>query len=138
MHAQNRNLSQRAQQWVKDNASYGEDESLSASFFSKIFSIPMVRINGFYKPDIRVIPTDTDISIEYMTPEMLYRMNQKHGCHIIFSMSLQYVKARLAANENFHEKFNAFIDSLEAKIRDVRDGRMQEGDEVIWRDIWNT
>ena len=91
----------------------------------------MIRINGFYDPDIRVIPTDFDIPLEKMTPEMLYRMNQKHG-HIIFSMSLQYVKATfMSTNENFYEKFNAFIDSLEVKIRDVRDGRRQGEDEVI-------
>ena len=81
----------------------------------------MIRICGFYNPDIRYIPDDVEriSSIEKMTPEMLFMIQRKRGYNIILSMSLDFIRNTIMSTEHFADKFYSFIDDVDAKIRDV-------------------
>lgn len=81
----------------------------------------MIRICGFYNPDIRIIPDNVEriSSIEKLTPEMLFMIQRKRGYNMIISMSLKFIRKTIVPTEHFADKFFSFIDDVDAKIRDV-------------------
>jgi hypothetical protein len=62
---------------------------------------------------------DNILSIEKMTPEMLFMIKQKYGYQNILSMSLQFVKKTHMPYEDFDDKLFSFIDEVDEKIRYV-------------------
>ena len=81
----------------------------------------MIRIYGFFQPRLQYIPDEIDelVSIENMTPEMLYMIHRNNGYHFIVAMALQHVRDTLMPNEHFDDRFSSVIDAIEAKIRSV-------------------